>query len=308
MHASVARDGSPALQASPACGPAEQQANASPACSPSELRSAGRAPAFGLYGGLTLIGLLALVLGPELALPPPATQSVPDRSVRVNTERSDPALRAPAPTPSTATSRATRPPAIDPAPAEPIPGDGRAASRPTDRPAAAHQAPDQAPPLQSPTDRPAPDARSPEALAALNRVRAQPQQCGAQWMPAVGPVRWNPQATKAAQDQAQYLQRSNRFGHAGEQGSHVGQRLAATGLRWRKAGENLAAGQDDLSEVLSNWLASPSHCRVLMTAEFDLAGLAHVPGHERNTYASYWALVLAATLPDPEIGPLALSQ
>jgi uncharacterized protein YkwD len=254
MHASVARDPSPAPPSSRVSCPAEPQADASPAYSPCEPRSLGRTAAFGLFSGLALLGLLTLVLGPDRAVPPFATDTGPDQQARANTEPNGLA-----------------------------PGDGLTASRSIGRPAAPEQTPHQAAPLQTPADRPALDLPSPEALVAINRVRAQPQLCGAQWMPAVDPVRWNPQATQAAQNQAQYLQRSNRFGHAGEQGSHVGQRLAATGLRWRKAGENLAAGQDDLSEVLANWLASPSHCRVLMTAEFDLAGLAHVPGHDRNT-------------------------
>jgi uncharacterized protein YkwD len=152
------------------------------------------------------------------------------------------------------------------------------------------------------------DRPSVEALAEINRLRAQDQRCGEQWMPAVGAVRWNPQAMRAAEAQARYLQRNNLFGHIGAQGSRVGQRLAEAGLRWRKAGENLAAGQDDWHEVLAHWLASPSHCRVLMTPEFDLAGLARVPGSEGNTYGSYWALVLAAPAIEASIGPLALSR
>ncbi len=127
-------------------------------------------------------------------------------------------------------------------------------------------------------------------------------------MPAVGALRWNPQAAQAAQAQVEYLQRHNLFGHVGAQGSRVGQRLAEAGLSWRKAGENLAAGQDDWQEVLTHWLASPSHCRVLMTPEFDLAGLARVPGRGNNTYGSYWALVLAAPAVEAPIGPLALSR
>lgn len=135
-------------------------------------------------------------------------------------------------------------------------------------------------------------------LTAINRVRSRAQICGDQSMPAVGPVRWDAQASRAAQMQAVYLQRHNQFGHLGPEGSHVGERLNAAGLRWRKAGENLAAGHTDIDEVVSGWLASPSHCRVLMTQDFDLAGLALVPGRQGNTYASYWALVMAAPRSD----------
>ena len=135
------------------------------------------------------------------------------------------------------------------------------------------------------------------AVAAINQARAREQVCGNQRMAATTPIRWDARTMQAARTQALYLQRVNQFGHTGENGSHVGDRLKATGFVWQKVGENLAAGFNSVEEVVISWLASPSHCRVLMTPEFNVAGVSYVAGEEDNTYANYWALVMA--MPQP---------
>lgn len=132
------------------------------------------------------------------------------------------------------------------------------------------------------------------AVAAINQARVREQVCGTQRMAATTPIRWDARTMQAARTQVLYLQRVNQFGHIGENGSHVGDRLKATGFVWQKVGENLAAGFNSIEEVVISWLASPSHCRVLMTPEFKVAGVSYVAGEDENTYANYWALVMAA--------------
>jgi uncharacterized protein YkwD len=135
------------------------------------------------------------------------------------------------------------------------------------------------------------------AIAAINQARAREQVCGNQRMAATTPIRWDVNAMSAARSQALFLQQANQFGHTGENGSHVGDRLKATGFVWQKVGENLAAGFNSVEEVVISWLASPSHCRVLMTPEFNVVGVSYVAGEEDNTYANYWALVMAVPQP-----------
>ena len=88
------------------------------------------------------------------------------------------------------------------------------------------------------------------------------------------PIRWDARTMQAARTQVLYLQRANQFGHTGENGTHVGERLNATGFVWQKVGENLAAGFNSIEEVVISWLASASHCRVRMTPECNVAGVA----------------------------------
>jgi uncharacterized protein YkwD len=129
-------------------------------------------------------------------------------------------------------------------------------------------------------------------LDALNAARAVPRTCGATAFPAAEPLAWHPQAEQAALAQAQYLQRSNQFSHAGENGSTIGDRMTATGYAWQSVGENLAAGYVDFAAVLQGWLDSPGHCANVMNASFVDVGVVLVQGAPSNTYRSYWAMAL----------------
>ncbi|MGS0758285.1 CAP domain-containing protein, partial [Roseateles sp. GG27B] len=65
-----------------------------------------------------------------------------------------------------------------------------------------------------------------------------------------------------------------------------------------RAGENLAAGQEELDEALQVWLNSASHCDNLMQAEFRDVGLACAVGP--GAYQRYWVMHLgrsAVTFP-----------
>lgn len=136
-------------------------------------------------------------------------------------------------------------------------------------------------------------AFSDRVLEALNAARATPRKCGTVDYPAAGPVTWNVQAELAARTQAEYLQQNNLFGHAGSNGSTVGDRLTATGYVWYTVGENLAAGYTDLGDVVKGWLDSPSHCVNVMNAAFVDLGVVMVPGTSVNTYRTYWGMVMA---------------
>jgi len=46
------------------------------------------------------------------------------------------------------------------------------------------------------------------------------------------------------------------------------------GYRWQFAGENLGEGQESFQEVVRDWLASPSHCRMIMNPDMTEMGLA----------------------------------
>jgi uncharacterized protein YkwD len=145
-------------------------------------------------------------------------------------------------------------------------------------------------------------AQQPEALPAatqalldeINRRRAEGATCGAQRMEPAPPVRWSERLHRAAdahvRDMAQ--QRGSSIGHAGSNGSSVGQRVEATGYRWRSVGENVAAGRPTAAATLAQWMASPGHCSNIMSPGFAEVAVAevHLPG---STYNHYWVMVLA---------------
>ena len=133
-----------------------------------------------------------------------------------------------------------------------------------------------------------------EALDAINAARAQARVCGDTAYPAAPPVRWNVRAAFAALLEVEWMQRDNTFGHAWPTGEHVWHRLVMSGYDWSRADENIAAGFRNLGAAMEAWIESPSHCRALMRQDVVDVGVAVIPGEARNTYLSYWAMVLAA--------------
>ena len=78
-------------------------------------------------------------------------------------------------------------------------------------------------------------------------------------------------------------------------GSSAGQRATAAGYVWRTWGENIAAGQTSVNQVMAGWLASPGHCANLLNPNFRDIGLACVSAGAGNTYRTYWTMTLGAT-------------
>ncbi|HQY27149.1 MAG TPA: CAP domain-containing protein [Burkholderiaceae bacterium] len=132
------------------------------------------------------------------------------------------------------------------------------------------------------------------ALEQLNAARAVPRTCGGtELLPAVAPLRWNPALEQAAIGHSEWMQASDTFDHTGADGSSVGTRATAAGYTWKMVGENIAAGQPDLSSVIGAWLASPGHCANIMHPDFVDTALALKPGTSSNTYRTWWTLVFA---------------
>lgn len=140
----------------------------------------------------------------------------------------------------------------------------------------------------APCDLPLPPA---QVLKQLNELRAQARRCGERWMPAVGPLTWQPILENAARRYAAELSQRNKLSHTGMNGSTMAQRLDEVRYPMRSAGENLASGPESLDELMRLWLGSPGHCENLMAAEFTEAGLAcDIQDHHRAL--PYWVLEL----------------
>ena len=77
------------------------------------------------------------------------------------------------------------------------------------------------------------------------------------------------------------------FSHTSLDGRSPGDRITAAGYDWRTYGENIAAGYGSPGAVVRGWIASPGHCRNLMSPAFTQLGVgyADVPG---STYGDYW--------------------
>ncbi len=127
-------------------------------------------------------------------------------------------------------------------------------------------------------------------LAQLNALRSQGQSCGEVPRPAAPPLRWEPKLAHSAQAFAAELAQRDGLSHVGAGGGGLRERFKRSGYLFARAGENLAAGQEELDEALQVWLNSASHCDNLMQPEFRDVGLACAVGP--GTYQRYWVLHL----------------
>lgn len=130
------------------------------------------------------------------------------------------------------------------------------------------------------------------AQAALNALRARPQQCGERLWPAAPALREHALLADTARRYARELAARDRIDHVGAAGDSLRGRLREAGYLMRLSAENLAGGPETLEEALALWLASPTHCENLMLPELQDFGLACVAGP--GQLQRYWVLHLAA--------------
>lgn len=129
-------------------------------------------------------------------------------------------------------------------------------------------------------------------VRAVNEARAQARTCGDVSLPAVGPLRWNPQVAYAALLESEWMLKNNKFSHGWDDGKYVWHRFEMVRYDWSQADENIAAGFRTLPEAMQAWIDSPSHCKALMRADIQDVGLAVVPGAGNSQYGSYWTMAL----------------
>ena len=196
-------------------------------------------------------------------------------SSSTTTSTSTPTPAAPSATPSPAET-----PAATPSPA----GTPSSTSSPTPTPT----------PTPTPVPAPTPTASEcpisnykSDVLAAINAARAVTQSCGS----ATGALIWNGQLESAAAIHSNDMAANNYFAHPDANGVRVGGRTSATGYSYRLVGENIAGGQTSASQVVADWMASPSHCTNIMTASHVDLGVS-CKYSSTSTYQYYWTLVM----------------
>lgn len=139
-----------------------------------------------------------------------------------------------------------------------------------------------------------PNFRS-EAMALVNSHRASGATCGSRGrFGAAAALAWNDSLTQASLTHSDDMVSGNFFSHTGSSGQSSGQRATAAGYVWSTVGENIAAGQPSVANVVAGWMASEGHCANIMNPAFRDIGLACVSGTASNTYRTYWTMVLGA--------------
>lgn len=83
------------------------------------------------------------------------------------------------------------------------------------------------------------------------------------------------------------------FRHEARDGSVAGDRALLAGYRWRRIGENIAAGQENPEQVVAGWLGSPGHCANIMDPGFADMGAAYAINPASRRGSIFWTQVFA---------------
>ncbi len=135
-----------------------------------------------------------------------------------------------------------------------------------------------------------------EMLASINAVRATGATCGSTAMPSAPALVWSARLARAARRHSRDMAENDYFDHVGLSGEDVGDRAHSAGYDWRIVAENIARYQRTVSEVVDDWLDSPSHCRQILDPEFREVGVAEVD--------DYWTQVFGVSFESQqEMGP-----
>ena len=124
-----------------------------------------------------------------------------------------------------------------------------------------------------------------EFLYRINLTRQKGCNCGGVFMPPVAPLTWNEVLEDAALGHARDMARKNYFNHTSKDGRSMEDRIVIAGYKFKgfksfAVGENIAAGQQSIAEVMEGWFKSEGHCKNLMNPDFKEVGVA--------MYKDYW--------------------
>ena len=98
---------------------------------------------------------------------------------------------------------------------------------------------------------------------------------------------WNAQLASAADRHAQDMAANNYFSHTSKDGATFTTRIKNAGYRYRRAAENLAAGQQTPDEVVASWMASESHRANILDCRLKEIGIGY-GFNGASTYGAYW--------------------
>jgi uncharacterized protein YkwD len=113
-----------------------------------------------------------------------------------------------------------------------------------------------------------------EVIKAHNRLRAQAK------LPS---LEVSSKLTAAALKHAKDMAAHGKMTHTGSDGSSAMKRIVAKGYNYRRAGENVAAGNFTVEGLMKGWMASAHHKRNIL-GSFSQIGVACATGEDGKRY------------------------
>lgn len=132
-------------------------------------------------------------------------------------------------------------------------------------------------------------------LSLISTARASTRSCGNVNFAATNSLSWSDALQRSARVHSTDMATDNFFGHVGNDGRSVSDRVTDEHYSWQITGENIAAGQRDTAEVLAGWLASPGHCANIMNPRYTTLAVACSSSRSAD-FGRYWTAVFAAPL------------
>uniref|UniRef100_M4B1A3 SCP domain-containing protein n=1 Tax=Hyaloperonospora arabidopsidis (strain Emoy2) TaxID=559515 RepID=M4B1A3_HYAAE len=97
----------------------------------------------------------------------------------------------------------------------------------------------------------------------------------------------NLELQNAAQGHSNDMAVYNYMGHTGSDGSKMSGRIEAEGYHGVACGENVAAGQVSVEQVVKAWMASPPHRQNILRKKFTMLGCGYAYNDD-SAYGRYW--------------------
>lgn len=116
-------------------------------------------------------------------------------------------------------------------------------------------------------------------LAEVNQYRLNGCNCGNVRMKPVSALTWNDALAASAAEHAIDMHRQGYFDHKSRDGRNYPGRIKEKGYDWEIVAENIAYGQKNIAQVVSDWMASPGHCFNIMNPGIKQMGVAKKGGY-----------------------------
>ncbi|KAF1332852.1 Scp-like extracellular protein, partial [Globisporangium splendens] len=86
----------------------------------------------------------------------------------------------------------------------------------------------------------------------------------------------------------------NYMGHTGSEGSTIESRVTTKGFSYSAVGENVAAGQPSVADVMNSWMQSDGHRANILNPDFRFYGSAYAY-NTKSSYCHHWTQVFAGS-------------
>jgi uncharacterized protein YkwD len=124
-----------------------------------------------------------------------------------------------------------------------------------------------------------------EVLRLTNIARAKARKCGGVKYPSAPALKADATLNKVALAHSVDMAEASYFSHTSLSGATPFDRMRAAKYYYKAAGENIGAGYTTPKAVVNAWLASPGHCRILMSRSYTELGVGYATG---GYYGTYW--------------------